>query len=315
MNIGDTIQSIAAERFLPQIDKKFDRDFLNTTVENDRCLLILNGWYTTRPENWPPCEGIIPVITSFHIANFKRIKRRLLNKKSIEYFKQYEPIGCRDQKTAEMLSAKGVETFYSKCLTLTFPKREKEPQDGKVFLVDIDTNEIPVPSHIEDNAVKLSHSFPFYYSDQIKTMAARHLLEMYKQEARLVITTRLHSAIPCIAFGIPVIFFGDPKDYRLSLLYDLSVDIYRIPNEFTKYIYLTIRRIIRRIGNVSFLKSLAKTLREIALRTFINKKVDWDPGPVDVESEKRALIETTREMVQNRVNEFSKDKQYSIHQF
>ena len=42
-NIGDNIQSIATEQFLPIVDKRFNRDALNQVHENEKFLLIMNG--------------------------------------------------------------------------------------------------------------------------------------------------------------------------------------------------------------------------------------------------------------------------------
>ena len=47
-NIGDNIQSIAAEQFLPIVDKRFNRDALNKVLESEKYLLIMNGWYTVK---------------------------------------------------------------------------------------------------------------------------------------------------------------------------------------------------------------------------------------------------------------------------
>ena len=48
---------------------------------------------------------------------------------------------------------------------------------------------------------------------------AKKVLEKYYNEAKLVITSRIHSAMPCIAMGIPVIFIHPKlKDSRLDVL-------------------------------------------------------------------------------------------------
>lgn len=69
------------------------------------------------PENWPPSKQIIPLFVALHInSNFKE---QLLSAKSIEYLKKYEPIGCRDYYTMNILRAKGIDAFFSGCMTLT----------------------------------------------------------------------------------------------------------------------------------------------------------------------------------------------------
>lgn len=53
-NIGDEIQSIAARQFLPRVDVYVERDSLNNVVSDEKIKLIMNGWFTHKPENWPP---------------------------------------------------------------------------------------------------------------------------------------------------------------------------------------------------------------------------------------------------------------------
>lgn len=280
-NLGDEIQSLAAEQFLPRVDKKFPRDYLKNVSENEQYILILNGYF---PGNYgkcfPPSKSIVPIFYGFHLANSKYAFDEFLNPEAINYFKQHEPIGCRDRKTMEILLDRGIEAFYSKCLTLTFPKREKEPENGKIFLVDIG-RDIPIPKYIRKDSLKLTHGLSNLFGDEIKTMMARKLLEIYKNNARLVITTKLHCALPCIAMGIPIIFFGDPEDSRISILNDLNVPIY-------KYKYP------KKGGFNRLLKSTY--LRRIY--TYLTMgKVDWNPKPIDFEEEKAYMIKQINELI------------------
>ena len=293
-NIGDNIQSIATEQFLPIVDKRFNRDALNQVHENEKFLLIMNGWYTHMPENWPPSESIIPVFIGFHIAENKRVQELLLNDNSIDYFKKHEPIGCRDKKTAELLSDRGVKTYYSKCLTLTFPKREYEPQNGKVFLVDVE--DIPIPKNLEQGSLSLTHIVPRFISDENKILIAKQILDKYKNEACLVITSRIHCAIPCIAFGIPVIFFGDPDDYRVSILKDLGIEIYK-KSKFL-IIYNFLKRAEKTVISNKFLWTIFHALSELFRYILINRKVNWNPEPVPIENEKAEVIKKTKETLQ-----------------
>lgn len=73
-NIGDEIQSLAARRFLPRIDKLLERDSLNKIKTKEKIKLIMNGWFTHKPENWPPSPPINPLFVSFHVTE-KAIKK------------------------------------------------------------------------------------------------------------------------------------------------------------------------------------------------------------------------------------------------
>jgi len=266
-NLGDEIQSLAALQFLPGIDAKFDRNNLSTAKADATHLLIMNGWFSQTPEkSFPPSDSILPIFVSFHIADTKESINHFLSPLSINYFKKHEPIGCRDKRTMEMLQSKGVEAFYTKCLTMTFERRQKSPENGKVFLVDIEKR-IPMPRRIRKNAVRASHIIPPYISDDVKFSLAQELLDMYRNEAKLVVTTKLHCALPCIAMGIPVIFFGDPKDYRVSILKDLGLVINRYVLPKGRF-----PRLLNRIRRFSTALS-----------------VNWDPHPIDIEAEKEKL--------------------------
>ncbi len=58
-NLGDEIQSIAARRFLPQVDRYVDREALNDVRSEDGASywMIMNGWFCHRAENWPPSRA------------------------------------------------------------------------------------------------------------------------------------------------------------------------------------------------------------------------------------------------------------------
>ena len=178
----------------------------------------------------------------------------------------------------EMLQSKEVEAFYSKCLTITFDRRLKSPESGKVFLVDVDRR-IPLPTPIRSGAISVSHNIPPYVSTETKFRLARELLDIYRDQARLVITTKLHCALPCIAMGIPVIFFGDRTNYRVSILEDLGVGIHRYALQESQ-----IPRFLHR-----------------ARLLISSRSVNWNPDPVYIEAEKDGL----RKLVRDRLAQYS----------
>ena len=113
-------------------------------------------------------------------------------------------------------------------------KRTEEPVNGKVFLVDVSDNLYPfIPDELKKDAVILSHAVPVNTTvmtieedDKLNQYAVK-LLDQYKKEAKLVITSRLHAAAPCIAMGIPVVLASDNIDFRYSWL-DKYVPIYTL---------------------------------------------------------------------------------------
>lgn len=248
-NLGDHIQSIATERLLPGITQRFNRDTLAYANPTVPLSIVMNGWFSHHPETClPRSVNLHPIFWGFHITDTNDSWDYFSQKEVLRYLRQYEPIGCRDPYTAERLSALGVETFVSYCLTLTLPRREKEPENGKVFVVD--AFQVPLPEELKKESIYYTHISFFKYRDALKRLHAKQLLQLYRSEARLVVTTRLHCLLPCIAMGIPVVFFNNPSDYRVSWVKEIGVKIY--------------------------------TLQEI-------EEVDWSPTLIDYEVQKKIL--------------------------
>lgn len=250
-NLGDDIQAIAARRFLPRIDSFVNRENLNK-YEGDPTIIIMNGWFMHHPEKFPPSDRIIPIFESFHIND--AIANRFFNREVIDYFQKYSPIGCRDLYTTKLLRDRGIDAYFSGCLTLTLDKEE---------FVDKTANEDIVFSDIlfcYSPKIRRMHYWEYlkWYLDNMKCRKIKHdlikimpkkiserakyvtqftgnrfitleermflaeeLLRKYAN-AKLVITSRLHSALPCLAFGTPVLFVvNNIDDVRFSGLGEL----------------------------------------------------------------------------------------------
>ncbi len=225
INVGDYIQSIATEQFTPPVKYRFDRDFLGE-IGNKRKknILITNGWFSHYPKQcFPFSSTIIPLFFGLHITNWNDCWEYILTKPVLDFFKNNEPIGCRDQYTANRLKENGIDAYYSKCLTLTLPRRDITPRKNKYVIMD--ASRFQLPDSIRKKSEHFTQHFPENCSEREKFAIANQLLKYYRQKASAVITTRLHCALPCLAIGIPVIFIGNPDDYRLSILKDIGIKI------------------------------------------------------------------------------------------
>lgn len=166
-NIGDYIQSLAAKQFFPTSSTflYIDRDHTNE-YKGEPVKLIMNGWYSHEPQNWPPSTQIAPLFVAFHIND--TIKEHFLTEKSIAYFKKHEPIGCRDYNTLKLLSEKGINAYFSGCLTLTLGLTYNNTRKNtkKIYIVD------PF-FHFDSKLSSLLHYIPtlaFHYKT-IKTIS------------------------------------------------------------------------------------------------------------------------------------------------
>lgn len=217
-NLGDHFQIIAQLRLMKKLgllpDVYIDRDNeINSCAKldklgEDKLFLPMNGWHKTNQKQWPPSGNIIPLFIGFHIRPRQcAFGDVATSPESIKYFKDHGPVGCRDYYTYELLQKYRVDSYISNCLTTTLPTREKKRTQTKVFVSSRDRAILDIlPAHIRDEC-----SFVNHYSNtnnfKRNMELAQKLLENYRDTAKLVITTFLHSALPCIAMGIPVIVF------------------------------------------------------------------------------------------------------------
>ncbi len=129
-NLGDDIQSYASSRFYPQIDYYVDREKIDTfySAEGEQVAVIMAGWYTHSPLNWPPSPYIYPLEVSMHFVhhlegNINNKKVNFLdNKASRDWFSlsnNDKGVGCRDSHTKKLLQNIGIEAWWSGCITLT----------------------------------------------------------------------------------------------------------------------------------------------------------------------------------------------------
>lgn len=234
MNIGESIQYLAIDGIYRQIgiESKNIIDICAGEIKDysgDELYLPGKFILNDRPANrvLPFPEDIHPIFISSVMLKNEEITDEL-----VAYLKENEPIGCRDEQARSMLRDLDIEAYLMGCFTICLPQREHAPESGKTFLVDVSENLYKfIPDELKKNAVRISHAVPVHTSvmtveeDNRLNKEAEKLLARYRDEASLVITSRLHAAAPCIAMGIPVILASDNIDFRYSWL-DKYVPIY-----------------------------------------------------------------------------------------
>ena len=220
LNVGDEIQSLAVRRLLPHVDVEIDREKLHEykSPDGQKVKTIINGWYMERPENWPPSEDIDPLFISFHISHEFGAAKKMTTPEMITYYKNHEPIGCRDMHTTRLLQSKGVDAYFSGCVTLTF-ENQFDSRNDDIILADPLFNLWPysygrycarklVPKEEQKNIKYITHRRPSRNrSQELRKKDAEEIIVAYSQ-AKVVLTSRIHVALPCLALGTPVIFIN-----------------------------------------------------------------------------------------------------------
>lgn len=215
-NVGDDIQSYAQRRFLPRIDYLIDRETMKLFHSDDgeSVACILNAWYFhDEYTSWPPAPELLPLLISMHFTPSAAFLNRPEEGIELEYLRHYGPVGCRDWATQQRLEQRGVPSYFSGCLTLTLTPFEGVQPQKEILLVD-------TPSEVEEYLQKKgltvrreSHTdatlSQYTFEERMDAVEAR--LKRY-QAAPLVITTRLHCCLPCLALGTPVLLVYDGKE-------------------------------------------------------------------------------------------------------
>lgn len=118
-NVGDYIQSLAAEQYLPYVSKYIDRDgFVYESVDTN---IIMNGWYYIYDGNRFIPENFNALLLSIYIKNPESVPASFLNS-----IKRLQPIGCRDIATRNFFQSKGIDAYFSSCLTTTLGRTYKK---------------------------------------------------------------------------------------------------------------------------------------------------------------------------------------------
>lgn len=221
-NIGDEIQSIAARRFLPQIDYYFNRDNIDITKTkpNETIKLFMNGWYTHKPENWPPKNpNIHPLLVAMHIekdALDGAPAKAFTTLKSKKFLDKFCPVGARNFPTLELLQQNGIPSYFSGCLTLTLNPDPQIKKQKYILAVDV-SNEVyeTMIKNTSRPILRLNTIRKKNLDRETRFLLAELWLYLY-QSAHAVVTTRLHTMLPCLAFKTPVLAISgrDPKRYK-----------------------------------------------------------------------------------------------------
>ena len=293
-NIGDYIQTKAVIDMIHPINHKvLDRERLNK-FKGSKLKTIINGWFMENPKNWPPNNNISPLFISFHIN--PSAEKDLLKPESLNYLKQYEPIGCRDTYTQNLLQKNGIKSYHSSCITTTF-KRDKyitnKTQPEGVIVIgafdrlnpSIDFSSIyrlllsliKYPIHKLKYLLK-KQSFENHLRNQ-NLLVKRHQQitkrkisshnqglklanEMLKEIAKseIIITSRIHAALPALAMGLKVIFINEGLSHKNHKTRTADVNKFFMTVSLEEFFMTNLETIQKRTDHKVYFKKIKETI-------------------------------------------------------
>lgn len=266
-NVGDYIQILAIENLYKEMGVKSE-DIVRIRMQElksyrgDKLILPINlivyGDNFFDGSDIAISEDIIPVFLGVHFYHY------YFSEKTVDYFRRFGPVGCRDESVVRYLQKLGIPAYLGGCITITLPKRKKEPGEGKVYLVDAPKTLYPyLPDWIKENAVETTSAYFMSKEKMLNGKTMRKFVEEkyreYYESSSLVVTSRLHVASPCMAAGIPVILAREAINDRFAWI-DKFINIYT-PDTFAS--------------------------------------IEWNRKAVEIENEKRQILDSAMNMVKS----------------
>lgn len=269
LTIGDDMQLLAIENLYKYMGIDYD-EVVRIPFHS---LAQYDGEYVILPISFPLygfhhdvaitqfSPKIIPVFLGLSTLT------QTYTKEEREYLKRFEPIGCRDLHTMQAMRKNGIMSYLNGCMTATLPfmRKDDNKKYDKIFCIDVPNKfRNIIPEHILQDCVFLSHTF---YPEELPNgpeQKARELYQMYINEARLIITTRLHGALPCVAAGIPVVLFKDHLSFRFA-----GID--KLIHVYTESEY---------------------------------EEIDWEPTPVFYETHKKRVLDAASKRLRDAYDKY-----------
>lgn len=293
ISIGDSMMSLGVREIYKKMGVK-DEDIINVYFGQDvqedyeNSFLNYEGEYVILPmamamdydnirkDLFPLSRKIIPVFIGFTTFSRDGYVRCL------HEYKQYGPFGCRDLQTMYSARQEGLDAYMLGCLSVqSVERREETDKQKKCYLVNVPEKlKAFMPRELSENVVEVDHQMEFDSNLSGKEAAdkelevARNLLNEYRDNAKLVVTSKLHCALPCISMGIPTIVVKW-KDRRAGMNF--------FDHRFT---------------------GLDKFMNIYNYDEF--DQIDWYPPRPDIEAFKQKQLETAMMMIKAVYNKYNR---------
>ena len=133
-NLGDDLQALTVATISPYVSTLINRERIGWRQVSEPHVFVMNFWFMSGGYRWAPHETIRPIFHGFCIGRDEVLKYRW-----VDYLRRHQPIGCRDQHSVELLRAKGIEAFWTGCMTLFLGRYvEPVPQERRKGVLFVD---------------------------------------------------------------------------------------------------------------------------------------------------------------------------------
>jgi len=202
LNLGDTIQAIALSRLIGP-SREIYRDQADK-ADPDR-LFLVNGWLG---EPSVPANGRNTLFAGIHVGAH--------HEKQLAWIRQSRfPVGARDPFTQKMLAREGIASEMVGCATTTLEGRAGN-REGR-YAIDVQETETIA---LEQSVSKMTWPEQLFLAEaRLQTLLS----------AEIVYTSRLYVALPCLAFGTPVVLRPSPYLAERFTLWDALGAAYNQP--------------------------------------------------------------------------------------
>lgn len=273
LNIGDAAEYLVVEQIYKEMGIS-DEDIIRlsirelTTYQGESLIVAMNialdsyVGYNDILENLSP--DIIPVFLGMSFTDTN------MNQKQLDCLKCYEPIGCRDERSYDYLKSKGIKCYLNGCTAAAIDmlgKTVESDEEGKILFIDVPWKVTEyVPDELKKDIVFLSQEMycrrndlpnEFVPSDWVK-----EIMEAYKSNVKLIVTSRFHGAVLALSHNIPTIVTLEKYTFRFSW----------IQNYFPIYTEDNFKEIDWNIESIDFC-NVKKLIKEIAIKR-INETID-----------------------------------------
>lgn len=218
ISLGDVLECLAIRNIYQDIGIS-EKELIEVypyeidAYDGEYVILPINVYFLNM-KNWSP--RILPVFLGITVGGNSKMDAQTLS-----YFRRFSPVGCRDERTMRTLIENGIDAYLQGCLVATYPKRPKLPSQKKVFFTNPERGILDyIPRELLDNYEFVTHDYfttseELFHNGGIYKLGEQ-IVEKYRTEARLVVTSKYHSAILCLALGIPVIMVIENNYYKYT---------------------------------------------------------------------------------------------------